>query len=126
MSKTLARSASSSWVSRSNRNVAKLRSFRAFATARFRGLRWLDPLPCAKTINPFEFLTTLRVPAKPCGGTTTSDDVTECGWIMAPCAFEQTSEFQDLSSRRGAGRCAGGHAAFRAAAPPWKGVDLGF
>ena len=64
---------------------------RAFATARFRGLRWLDPLPCAKTINPFEFLTTLRVPAKPCGATTTSDDVTECGWIMAPRAFQQTS-----------------------------------
>jgi hypothetical protein len=51
MSNTFCRS-SSSWGSRrSNNRVAIPRRLSASATRIFRGLNWLDPLPCAKITN---------------------------------------------------------------------------
>ena len=51
MSETLARSASSSGVRRSNNSVAMPRAFNPPATALFRGLSRLEPLPCAKATS---------------------------------------------------------------------------
>ena len=45
ISNSLARSASSAGVKRSNNSVAMPRSFSAWATTMLRGLKWLEPLP---------------------------------------------------------------------------------
>ncbi len=55
-------------VSRSSRSVANPLAFSASATAMFRGLRRLEPLPCAKRMMPRGSDGTRRSPASPNGG----------------------------------------------------------
>ena len=63
MSNTLARSSSSSEVSKSNSKVPKPASFSCSATWRLRGLCLLLPLPCTNTTMPVAPAGTVRCPA---------------------------------------------------------------
>ena len=59
--------------------MPKPRMFKASATAILRGLRWLEPLPWAKIINPSGLFGMFSVPERLSGGSATandSDDVT--------------------------------------------------
>ena len=69
--------------------VAKPLWFKAWATVILRGLRRLDPLPWAKTIKPAGLFGMFNVPARPSGGITKSEDVTNCElttvcWLISP------------------------------------------
>ena len=72
MSKTFLRSASSSEVRRSKSSVAKPWALSPLATAMLRGLRRLEPLPCAKVTTACAPWGIRNVPASPMGGTLTS------------------------------------------------------
>ena len=64
MSKTLARSISSSLVSRSKRSVPSPASLSWLATNLFLGLCLLLPLPCTKITVPVAFAGTVRWPSR--------------------------------------------------------------
>ena len=72
MSKTFARSLSSSVVKRSNSKVAMPLSLSASATILLRGLNRLEPLPCAKATSAKAPCGTLKAPPSHSGGMTTS------------------------------------------------------
>jgi protein required for attachment to host cells len=104
----LARLASSVGVRRSNNSVAIPRAFKALATARFRGLRRLEPLPCAKVTSAWASRDTHKVPAMPIGGMEiprvwcvcrTIDAVTARGQIEL-CG-DQDASFVDADQRLG-------------------------
>src|SRR5271165_5782160 len=72
MSKTFARSLSSCVVKRSNSKVAMPLSLSASATILLRGLKRLDPLPCAKVTSADAPRGMLKAPPSPSGGMSTS------------------------------------------------------